>query len=223
MVKIKWLGHAAFEIEIARKILLIDPWFEGNPKACRKVEDLKKVDIVCVTHDHGDHLGDSIKICKQTGATFVGIYELGVYAKEQGVKNVVGINIGGTVEVKGVKITMVQAFHSASRGAPIGFVISADEKTIYHAGDTSLFGDMRLIGEIYHPNVALIPIGGYYTMSPDEAARAVELIKPNVVIPMHYQTFPVLASSAEEFRKAVKQRLPSARVVVLQLGESYKF
>jgi len=223
MVEIKWLGHAAFEIDIANRVLLIDPWLEGNPKACRKVEDLKKIDIVCVTHDHGDHLGDAIKICKQTGATFVGIYELGVYAKEQGVKDVIGINVGGTVEVKGVKIVMVQAFHSALRGAPVGFIISADGKTVYHTGDTCLFGDMGLIGEIYHPNVALIPIGGYYTMGPDEAAKAVELIKPDVVIPMHYQTFPVLVSSAEEFRKAVKERTSAVRVVVLKPGESYKF
>lgn len=223
MVEIKWLGHAAFEIEIANRILLIDPWLEGNPKASKKVEDVKKVDIICVTHDHMDHLGDSIKICNKTGATFVGTYELSVYAREQGVKDVVGINIGGTAEVKGVKIAMVQAFHSALRGAPIGFIITANGKTVYHAGDTSLFGDMGLIGEIYHPNVALIPIGGYYTMGPSEAARAVELIKPNVVIPMHYQTFPVLASSAEEFRRVVKERVPAVKVVVLKPRESYKF
>jgi L-ascorbate metabolism protein UlaG (beta-lactamase superfamily) len=125
--------------------------------------------------------------------------------------------------VKGVKIAMVQAFHSALRGAPVGFIITANGKTVYHAGDTSLFSDMGLIGEIYHPNVALIPIGGYYTMGPSEAAKAVELIKPNVVIPMHYQTFPVLASSAEEFRKVVKERVPAVKVVVLKPGESYKF
>jgi len=223
VVEIKWLGHAAFEIEVAGKILLIDPWLKGNPKACKRVADLKKVDVICVTHDHGDHLGDAIKICRQTGATFVGIYELGVYAEEQGVKDVIGINVGGTAEVKGVKITMVQAFHSALRGAPVGFIINADGKAVYHAGDTSLFGDMRLIGEIYRPNVALIPIGGYYTMGPVEAAMAVELITPNVVIPMHYQTFPVLAPSTEEFRKAVKERTPSVMVVVLKPGESYKF
>jgi len=223
MVEIKWLGHAAFEMKIGNKILLIDPWLEGNPKASKKVEDMKKVDIVCVTHDHGDHLGDAIKICRQSGATFVGIFELGVYAKEQGVKDVVGINVGGTVEVKGVKIVMVQAFHSAFRGAPVGFIINSDGKTVYHTGDTSLFGDMRLIGEICHPNVVLIPIGGYYTMGPSDAAKAVELIKPDVVIPMHYQTFPVLASSADEFRKAVKERTPKVRVAVLKPGESYKF
>ena len=202
---------------------MIDPWLEGNPKACRKVEDLKKVDIVCVTHDHGDHLGDAVKICKQTESTFVGIYELGVYAKEQGIKDVVGINIGGTAEVKGIKILMVQAFHSALRGAPVGFIINADGRTIYHAGDTSLFGDMKLIGKLYRPNVALLPIGGYYTMGPDKAVKAVELIKPNVVIPMHYQTFPFLTPSAEEFKKVVKGRTPAVVVVLLKPGELYKF
>lgn len=223
MVEIRWLGHSAFEIEIANKTILIDPWLEGNPKASKKAEDFKKVDIVCVTHDHGDHLGDAIKICKQTGAIFVGIFELSLYANEQGAKNFVGINIGGTVEIKGIRILMTQAFHSASRGAPAGFIINGDGKTIYHAGDTSLFGDMKLIGEIYHPNVALIPIGGYYTMGPGEAAKAVEMIRPNAAIPMHYQTFPVLMPSAEEFRKVVNERVPEVKVVVLKPGESYKF
>ena len=223
MAEIRWLGHAAFEIEIAEKVLLIDPWLEGNPKACKKAEDLKKVDIVCVTHDHGEHLGDAIKICKKTGATFVGIYELSVYAKEQGVRDVVGINIGGTAEVKRIKTVMVQAFHSALRGAPVGFIISADGKTVYHTGDTILFSDMGLIGEIYRPDVALIPIGGYYTIGSSEAAKAVELIKPKVAIPMHYQTFPVLASSAEEFKKMVKEKMSATIVVVLKPGESYKF
>jgi len=119
MVEIKWLGHAAFEIEITGNALLIDPWLEGNPKACKKIEDLGKVDVVCVTPDHRDHLGDAVKICKQTEATFVGIHELCIHAKEQVVNDVVGINIGGTAEVKGVKISMVQAFHSALRGGHV--------------------------------------------------------------------------------------------------------
>jgi len=220
--RIRWLGHSGFEIELANKILLIDPWLTGNPMAAVKASDIKKTDIVCVTHDHGDHLGDAVEICKRTGATFVGIHELGVYAREQGVKDVVGINIGGTVNVKGIGITMVQAFHSSTRGAPTGFVIKAEVKTIYHAGDTGLFGDMKLIGEIHRPDVALIPIGDYYTMGPRDAAEAVELIKPVVVIPMHYQTFPVLSPSAEDFIKFVKQRAPKVKVVALKLGEAHQ-
>jgi L-ascorbate metabolism protein UlaG (beta-lactamase superfamily) len=219
--KIRWLGHAGFEIELADKILFIDPWLTGNPLAAMRASDVKKADVICVTHDHRDHLGDAVEICKQTGATFVGIHELGVYAEENGVKDVVGINIGGTVDVKGISISIVQAFHSSTRGAPTGFVIKAEGKTIYHAGDTGLFGDMRLIGEIHHPDVALIPIGNYYTMGPREAAEAVKLIKPAVAIPMHYQTFPVLEPSAESFTKIVREKAPEVRVVALKPGEAY--
>jgi len=220
--RIRCLGHSGFEIELANKILLIDPWLTGNPLAAVTASDVKKADIVCVTHDHGDHLGDAVEICKRTGATFVAIYELSVYAEEQGVKNVVGINIGGTAKVKGISITMVQAFHSSTRGAPTGFVIKAEEKTLYHAGDTGLFGDMKLIGEIHRPDVALIPIGDYYTMGPREAAEAVKLIKPAVVVPMHYQTFPVLESSAENFIKLVKEKAPKVKVVALKPGDTYQ-
>jgi len=220
--RIRWLGHSGFEIELANKILLIDPWLTGNPLAAMKASDLKRADIVCVTHDHGDHLGDAVGICKRTGAPFVGIYELGVFAEENGVKDVVGINIGGTVDVKGITISMVQAFHSSTRGAPTGFVIKAEGKTIYHTGDTGLFGDMKLIGEIHRPDVALIPIGDYYTMGPREAAEAVKLIKPTIVIPMHYQTFPVLSPSAKDFTKFVKEKAPKVKVVALKTGEVYQ-
>jgi len=223
VAKIRWLGHSGFEIELINKIVLVDPWLDGNPLAPIRAADIKKADIVCVTHDHSDHLGDAIQICKQTGATFVGIYELSVYAQEEGVKETVRINIGGTVDVKGIRISMVQAFHSSTRGAPTGFIIKAEGKTIYHAGDTSLFGDMRIIGEIHRPDIALIPIGDYYTMGPREAAEAVKLIKPSIVIPMHYQTFPVLTPSAEGFVKIVKEKTPEVKAIVLKPGEAYRF
>jgi len=216
--RIRWLGHASFEIELADQIVLVDPWLDGNPKAPIRASEIRKANVVCVTHDHGDHLGDAISICKQTGATFVGIPELSSYVGGQGVKNSVGINIGGTVEVNGIAITMVQAFHSCQRGAPTGFVIKGEGKTIYHAGDTGLFGDMKLIGEMHKPD----PIGGYYTMDPEAAAKAVELIKPAAVIPMHYQTFPVLVSSPEEFVRLVKERAPKTKVIVLKPGETYQ-
>jgi len=223
VAKMRWLGHSGFEIELVNKIILVDPWLDGNPLAPIKVVDIKKADIICVTHDHPDHLGDAIQICKQTGATFVGIYELSVYALEEDVKETAGINIGGTVKVKGIRISMVQAFHSSTRGAPTGLVIEAGRKTIYHAGDTGLFGDMRLISEIHRPDIALIPIGGYYTMGPEEAAEAVKLIKPAIVIPMHYQTYPVLTPSAEGFVKIVKEKTPDVKIIVLKPGETYQF
>lgn len=222
MGTIRWLGHSGFEIELMNKIALIDPWLDGNPKAPIRASDIKKADVVCVTHDHSDHLGDAFDICKRTEATFVGVHELSVYAQEKGVEEAMGINIGGTVDVKGIGISMVHALHSCTRGAPAGFILRSEGKTIYHAGDTGLFGDMKFIGEIHRPDVALIPIGGYYTMGDREAAEAVKLVKPAVVIPMHYQTFPVLASSAEGFTKIIREVLPEVRVVVLKPGEVYQ-
>lgn len=223
MAKIRWLGHAGFEVRLMDRIILVDPWLEGNLKAACKAADIVVADIVCVTHDHPDHLGDAFEICKRTGASFVGTYELGLHAQENGVEETVGINIGGTADVKGLRITMVQAFHTASRGAPAGFVLQGEGKSVYHAGDTGLFGDMGLIGELYNPDVALLPIGGYYTMGPLEAAEAVRLIRPRVAIPMHYQTLPVQSSSADEFIALVKEKAPEVKVVALKPGETYEF
>jgi len=223
LAKITWLGHAAFKIEIADKTVLIDPWLDGNPMSPVKASEITKADIVYVTHDHSDHLGDAFSICKRTNATFVAVIELSDYAEENGVKNVAGFNIGGRIEIKGVRLLMTQAVHTDSRGAPTGVIVEGDGKTVYHAGDTGLFGDMRLIGEIYKPDIALIPIGGYYTMEVKEAAEAVKLLRPKTVIPMHYKTFPVLAQSADEFASKVKEKMPKVKVVVLKPGESYLF
>lgn len=223
LVKVTWFGHAAFRIEIANKIVLVDPWLDGNPTSPVKASDITKADIVYVTHDHGDHVGDAFDICKRTNATFVAAVELGDYAEENGVKNVAGLNIGGSVEIEGVKLLVTQAFHTDSRGTPTGVIIEGEGKTVYHAGDTGLFGDMSLFGELYKLDLALIPIGGYYTMSAREATEAVKLLKPKAVIPMHYKTFPVLAQSADEFVKNVREKVPKVRVVVLNPGESYQF
>jgi len=223
LARVTWFGHASFKIEVADKIVLIDPWLDGNPFSPVKASEIGRADIVYVTHDHGDHLGDAVDICKRTNATFVSTFELGNYASENGVKDVVGLNIGGCAEVKGVKLYMVQAFHTCSRGAPTGVIVEAEGKRVYHAGDTGLFGDMKLIGQIYKPDLALLPIGGYYTMGALEAAEAVKLLKPKAVIPMHYMTFPVLAQSADEFVKKVKKKAPRVKVVVLNPGESCQF
>jgi len=223
MAKITWFGHAAFKIEIAGKTVLIDPWLDGNPISPVKASEIDRADIVYVTHDHGDHLGEAFQICKRTNAVFVATFELGNYAEENGVKNVVGLNIGGSTEIRGVKLYMVQAFHTSSRGAPTGVIVEGEGKTVYHAGDTGLFGDMRLIGELYRLDLALIPIGGYYTMGALEAAEAVKMLKPKAVIPMHYKTFPVLAQSAAEFAEKVREKASKLKVVVLNPGESYQF
>jgi len=131
------------------------------------------------------------------------------------------LNIGGSAEVEGVKLTVVHATHTASRGAPTGVIMEGEGKRVYHMGDTGLFSDLRLFGELYKPDLAMVPIGGFYTMGAKEAAEAVSLLKPKVAIPMHYGTFPVLAQSADEFVKHVKEKAPKVKVVVLKPGESY--
>jgi L-ascorbate metabolism protein UlaG (beta-lactamase superfamily) len=223
MVKITWLGHAAFKIEIANRTVLIDPWLDGNPTSPIKASEITKADVVYVTHDHHDHLGDAFNICRKTGATFAAVVDLAGYAEENGIENIVGFNIGGTVEIKGVKLVMTQATHTASRGTPTGVIIEGEGKTVYHAGDTGLFSEMSFIGELHKLDVALIPMGGYYTMEAREAVEAVRLLKPRVVIPMHYKTFPVLAQSADEFARNVREKMPKVKVVVLNPGESYEF
>ena len=223
MAKITWLGHSAFKIEVAEKIVLVDPWLNGNPTSPIKAAEITEADIVYVTHDHHDHLGDAFDICKRTNAVFVATVDLADYAEENGIKNTEGLNIGGSVETKGIKLTIVQATHTASRGAPTGVIIEGEGKTIYHAGDTGLFGDMRLIGELYKLDLALIPIGGYYTMDAKEAVEAVKLLNPKTVIPMHYRTFPVLAKSADAFARSVREKTPKVKAVVLNPGESYQF
>ncbi len=223
MASVTWLGHSAFKIEMGGSTILIDPWLDDNPTAALKASEIIKADIVYVTHDHNDHLGQAFDICKRTGASFVATLELGNLAKENGVKNVAGLNVGGSIQIGGVRLFVVQAFHSAARGAPTGVVVEAGSKAIYHAGDTALFGDMRLIGELYRPEVALIPVGGYYTMGPSDAAEAVRLIKPKTVIPMHYKTFPVLIQTADEFVRMAREKAPDVRVLALKPGESYQF
>ena len=223
MTNITWLGHAAFKIEIGGSTVLIDPWLDDNPTAAMKASEIVKADIVYVTHDHHDHVGQAFDICKRTGANFVATLELGNLAEENGLKNVVGLNVGGSVQIGGIRLFVIQAFHSAARGAPTGVVVEAGGKAIYHAGDTALFGDMRLVGELYRPEVVLIPIGGYYTMGPSEAAEAIRLIKPRTAIPMHYKTFPVLAQTADEFVRMVREKAPDVKALPLKPGETYQF
>ncbi len=222
MASIRWLSHSAFEINADKRSVLVDPFLTDNPLAPLKASEISKVDIVCVTHDHHDHLGDAIDICKRTDATFVGIAELARYIQSEGVKDVIGMNIGGTIEIKGVKISMVQAFHSAGRGSPVGFVIELDGTKIYHAGDTALFGDMKMIGQLYEPKIACLPIGGHYTAGPKEAAIAASLIMPKIVVPMHYNTFPVVRQDPNEFARFVKELAQGVIVKILEIGEEFK-
>ncbi|MBN2347151.1 MAG: metal-dependent hydrolase, partial [Candidatus Aminicenantes bacterium] len=211
-----WLGHSALKIEGSRTVF-IDPFLSGNPVASLRAEDIDKADVVAVSHDHGDHTGDSLAICRRTGATLVTLHEIAVAAQQKGIK-VEGGNIGGTMHVDGVDVSLVPAFHSAGMGGTAsGIVVAMDGKTVYHAGDTGLTLEMQLIGEMYRPDIAFLPIDGRYTMTPRLAARAVELLHVPRAVPIHFNTFPHIQSSPEEFKKRVGA---ACEVVILAPGEA---
>jgi len=219
LLKITFLGHASFKIEADGKTIYVDPWLNG-PTSPLKVEDINKADLCLVTHDHGDHgYAEGVEICKRTGATFIAINELALKAKQEGVKDVHTLNIGGSVEVEGINVTLVQAFHSSSLGTPTGFIVQMPSGTFYHPGDTGLFGDMGLFGDLYGIDLFFVPIGSYYVMGIKEAVKAVELVKPKYVIPMHYDTFPVIEANAKQFYQMVLDK-GKAKVEILKPGDS---
>lgn len=217
-MEITWLGHAAVKIK-GSKIIIIDPFLAGNPAAAAKPEEIEEADIIIVTHDHGDHRGDAFEIARRTGATVVAIHEIAVEAQAQGIP-AEGMNIGGTVEVKGVKIHMVPALHSAEKGTATGVVIEMDGRRLYHAGDTGLTYEMKIIGEFFEPDLSFLPIGDRYTMGVPSAAKAVEFLRTKRVIPIHYGTFPLVSADPEEFRRRVGSQ---AEVIILRPGESFNF
>ncbi|MFW9966477.1 MAG: metal-dependent hydrolase [Candidatus Thorarchaeota archaeon] len=219
-MEVTYLGHASFKIECGESVVYIDPWLSG-PTSPLKVEDVEEADVVLVTHDHGDHgYGDAIEICKETGAYFVAINELGLRAKSEGVENVHTLNIGGSVAIDDITVTLVHAFHSSGIGAPTGFVIKFPCGTVYHAGDTGVFSDMELFGKMYGIDLLLIPIGSYYVCGPDEAAWATRLVKPKIVIPIHYNTFPAIEQDPKEFEKCVDKMAPGVKVDIMNPGDS---
>jgi Predicted Zn-dependent hydrolases of the beta-lactamase fold len=216
---IKWLGHAAFEISLSGKKLLIDPWI-SNPLSPITLNDITHVDYILVTHDHFDHLGETVDIAKKTNATVIGVFELMNYLGEQGVKNTIGMNVGGSVKLTSeIEIYVTPALHSSSKGVPVGFIIKAPEATIYHAGDTGLFSEMDLLGKLFKIDVAMLPIGSLFTMDPRQAAYALTLLRPRAVIPMHYNTFPDIKQDPSQFKELAESMLPDVRVYVLKPGE----
>ncbi|KAA0015222.1 MAG: metal-dependent hydrolase [Thermoplasmata archaeon] len=220
-MKLKWLGHSCFIIEGNNRII-VDPFITGNPMCNLKPEEII-VDIVAITHGHSDHLGDGIEIAKRNDATVVAIHEIAQYAISKGAK-AEGINMGGGVKIGGTKIIMTPAWHSsgldetnfAISTTPAGLIIDSGE-VIYHAGDTCLFSDMKLIGELYNPKVALLPIGGRYTMDVWQASMAAEWIKAEIAIPMHYNTFELIRQDAKEFKKLVEEK--GIKAIILSPGE----
>lgn len=225
MAYLKYYGHSAFELFVDGKKILIDP-FLSNPLSPVKASEITGVDLVVLTHGHMDHIGDAVEILKNNkNAKVVAIFELANYVGEQigDTSRAIGGNMGGPMKVDGLEIALVPAVHSSPIGAPTGVVIRSSEGTVYHAGDTGITMDMALVGEIYKPDIALLPIGGHFTMDPVEAAKAVELIKPKVAIPMHYKTFPVLYGTPEEFKKRVEEKGLDTKVVILNPGEKFEF
>ena len=213
-MKITFLGHAGF-IVASEKTVVIDPFLTGNPKAGMRAQDVTKADIVLVTHSHPDHLGDARDIAKRTNAVLVGVHEIAVSDELTGE----GMNIGGTIEVKGIPISMVKAEHSTGIGDSAGFVWSQGGKVLYHMGDTGLFSDIKLIADLYKPDILFVPIGDRYTMNPEQAALATQWVNPTLVVPMHFGTFPFLVQSPKEFADKVKKAC-AAQVLALEPGGS---
>ena len=226
MATITWLGHSAFLIEDQGLRLLIDPFLTGNPKATTTAEQMHDIDVVLVTHDHGDHVGQAVDICKRTGAKLaavVGTAEKFIAAgvPQEQVFIGIGFNMGGTVEHKGVRITMVPAFHTSESGLPVGYILTLPSGTVvYHAGDTCLFGDMALWGELYTINVALLPVGGVFTMDAVQAAKACALLQTPKVIPMHWGTFPVLAQDTKAFHAELQKTAPRCQCFDANVGQA---
>jgi L-ascorbate metabolism protein UlaG (beta-lactamase superfamily) len=214
-IKLTWLGHATFRIESGGQTVLVDPWVMGNPLCPDKEKKLKKVDVMLCTHGHFDHIGDAVEIAKQHNPTVVGIFELCAWLEKKGAKKTSPMNKGGTQAVGEVRVTMVHADHSCGildgdqiiyAGEACGFVIEFQNGLkIYHAGDTAVFGDMQIIHELYAPDIALLPIGDHYVMSPREAAYACKLLKPKAVVPMHFGTFPVLTGTPAQLKQLAKE------------------
>ena len=227
---VRWLGHAGFIVSTpSGKIIIIDPWIVDNPLCPVKLEEVTTANIVLVTHDHFDHVGNAVDIITKTGATLIAQPEtVNRFEKDFGlvddriIFDGSGMNIGGSATIEGITITMTQAVHSSETGTPSGYIVKLEDGTvIYHAGDTGIFDSMRLLGELYRIDLALLPIGSAFTMDHVQAVKALTLLKPKRVIPMHYQTFPILEQSADRFVKLARKEAPDVEVIVLEPGQEY--
>ena len=232
---ITWYGHACVELRTpGGQVVLFDPWF-ANPLSPKPPESVDRCDVMLVSHGHGDHFGNALPIASRTRPKWPAIHELQLWLGSvyPAPDDVIGMNKGGSVEVSGLRVTMTQADHSAGDwdsttnaprylGEPAGFVVELEDGSkVYFAGDTNVFGDMRLIRDLYAPDLAILPIGGQYTMGPREAALAVELLGVDEVLPIHYGTFPILAGTPDQLRTELAARsIGNVRVYAPKPGET---
>jgi L-ascorbate metabolism protein UlaG (beta-lactamase superfamily) len=212
-IHVTWLGHSTFKLETPEgKTVLIDPWVMGNPACPESAKKFEKIDLMLCTHGHFDHIGDAVTLAKRYKPNVVGIFELCGWLEKKGVENTSPMNKGGTQIVEGISVTMVHADHSCGiteddgsivyGGEPCGYVLEfPNGMKLYHAGDTNVFGDMHIIRELYAPEIALLPIGDHFTMGPREVAYACNLLRPRIVIPMHFGTFPLLKGTPADLEK----------------------
>jgi L-ascorbate metabolism protein UlaG (beta-lactamase superfamily) len=226
---ITWYGHSTFVIQTpGGKRIVTDPFLENNPVCPANMKKITEADLILVSHGHADHASDVPAVSRATKAPIVAVYELALWFERKGLTAVNGMGIGGTVSVAGLEISMVPAVHSSSvvenettvyLGQPTGFVVRMeDEQSFYFAGDTDVFGDMRLIGERYSPKIGFLPIGDHFTMDPQGAAMAARLLGIRQIVPMHYGTFPVLTGTPEQLKKLVDPH--GVDVLVLKPGET---
>lgn len=226
--RITWLGHSTVLVQTPMGTnIMIDPFIAENPKYPKNFLLPEKIHYILLTHGHGDHISDVVPVSARHCSTVVAIYELAAYVAGRGVSSTIGMNLGGTVQLDDVAATMVEAKHSSAAqdedgthyvGVAAGYVLTVkDGPVLYHAGDTAVFGDMKLIGKIYRPEVAMLPIGGHFTMGPREAALAARLLAAHTILPLHFGTFPPLKGTTEELATLVD---PSVEVVQWAPGES---
>ena len=230
--KITWLGHGTFKLVTpGGSVVLVDPWVQGNPACPEALKKFDRLDIMLITHGHFDHISDAVALGRQHHPQVVGIYEVCAWLEGKGVPNTLPMNKGGSQQVGELRVTMVHADHSCGilddgkiiyGGEAVGYVIEIAGRRLYHAGDTNVFGDMKIIHELYAPELALLPIGDLFTMSPREAAYACRLLSPNRVLGMHYGTFPPLVGRPAQLRQLLSD-LPEVEVLELQPGETMEW